>query len=119
MLSLVNSGKSIRIPSAKILELEGLLRILIDKKKVKKRELKSLVGKLNFFSKAVRGSRALNRRFYDAMIGVANPHYKLRVSSAVKEDMQMWLQFLDKELGPRTAKLALSICLKLKIIEYV
>ena len=62
-----------------------------------------------FFSKAVRGSRAFNRRFYDAMIGVANPHYKVRVSSAVKEDMQMWLQFLDKELGPRTAKLALFL----------
>ena len=76
-----------------ILELEGLLRILIDKKK--KRELESLVGKLIFFSKAVRGSRAFNRRFYDAMIVVANPHYKVRVSSAVREDMHMWLQFLD------------------------
>ena len=33
------------------------------------------------------------------MIGVANPHYKVRVSSAVKEDMHMWLQFLDKFNG--------------------
>ena len=27
------------------------------------------------------------------MIGVANPHYKVRVSSAVKDDMEIWLQF--------------------------
>lgn len=47
----------------------------------------------------MRGSRALNRRFYDAMIGVANPHYKVRVSNAVKEEMHMWLQFLDKFNG--------------------
>ena len=89
----------IRIPSAQILELEGLLKILIDKKKVKKREFESLVGELIFFSKAVRGSWAFNRRFYDAIIGVANPLYKVRVSSAVKEDMHMWLQFLDKFNG--------------------
>ena len=82
-----------------ILELEGLLKILIDRKNVKKRELESLVGKLIFFSKAVRGSRAFNRRFYDAMILVAIPHYKVRVSSAVREDMHMWLQFLDKFNG--------------------
>ena len=29
------------------------------------------------------------------------------------------LSFNDKELGPRTAKLALSICLKLKTVKHV
>lgn len=91
--------RCIRIPTSKILELKGLLKILIDRKKVKRKELESLVGKLNFFSKAVRGSRAFNRRFYDALIGVANPNFKIRISKAVREDMLMWLGFLDNFNG--------------------
>lgn len=85
--------RCIRIPTSKILELKGLLKILIDRKKVKRKELESLVGKLNFFSKAVRGSRAFNRRFYDALIGVANPNFKIRISKAVREDILMWLSY--------------------------
>lgn len=84
----------IRIPREKILELRGLLEALIVRKKVKVRTLESLVGKLNFFSKAVRGGRAFNRRFYDAMIGISNPDFYIRLNSAVKQDMTMWLRFL-------------------------
>lgn len=52
------------------------------REKVKVRTLESLVGKLNFLSKAVRGGRAFNRRFYDAMIGISNPDFYIRLNSA-------------------------------------
>lgn len=83
--------RCIRISSSKILELKGLIKILIDRKN----ELKPLVGKLNFFSKAVKGSRAFNWRLFDALIGVAIPNFKIRISKADREDMLTckWLDF--------------------------
>lgn len=63
------------------------------RKKVKVRTLESLVEKLNFISKAVRDGRAFNRRFYDAMVGISNPDFYVRLNSAVKQDVKMWLSF--------------------------
>lgn len=59
----------------------------------------SLVGKLKFLSKAVRGSKAFNIIFYDALNGVSNPNFKIRKSKAVIEDMLIWLDFLEKFNG--------------------
>lgn len=75
------------------------LNILIDRKKVKRKELEILVGKLNFCSKAVRGSRAFQRRFYDVLVGMANPNSKIKMSKAVKKDMLMWLGFFPNFNG--------------------
>lgn len=72
---------------------------MIDRKKVKRKELELLVGKLNFFSKVVRGSRVFNRRFYDVLIGVVNLNFKIRIFKVVREDMFMWFGFLDNFNG--------------------
>ena len=63
------------------------------------KELQSLVGKLNFFGKAIRGSRAFNRRFYNAMIGVSKPWHHIRISKGMREDILMWLNFLQSFNG--------------------
>lgn len=91
--------RNVKIPREKIQELKGLLSILINKTKVKLKELESLVGKLNFFSKAIRGSRAFNRRFYDSMMGLSRPNSHIRLTRALKEDMLLWLHFLDNFNG--------------------
>lgn len=87
--------RMVRIPRDKIQELKGMLGILMERSKVKLKEMESLVGKLNFFSKAIRGSRAFNRRFYDSMIGISRPNSHIRITRALKEDMLMWVKFLD------------------------
>jgi hypothetical protein len=44
-------------------------------------------------------ARAFNRRFYGAMSGVSKPYHFIRVSRGMKEDIQVWLSFLDKFNG--------------------
>ena len=67
----------IRIPTPKIIELRALLTKYLNVKKNSLLELQSLVGKLCFFGRAIRTSRAFTRRFYDAMAGVKKVSTKL------------------------------------------
>ena len=62
-------------------------------------ELQSIVGKLNFFSRAIPGSRAFNRRFYNAMINLNKPYHHIRINHAMRQDMFTWLCFLESFNG--------------------
>ena len=90
---------SVRIPIHKIEELRQALHLMISLKKVSLRELQSLIGKLAFFGKAVRASRAFLRRFYDATANVQRAHHKIRITECIREDMKVWLLFLEKFNG--------------------
>lgn len=86
---------TVSIPDEKLVELRRLLESFLDKKKVTLKMLQSLVGSLNFCSRAIPASRAFCRRFYDAMCGISKPHHFIRVTYPMKEDIKMWLLFLD------------------------
>ncbi|XP_062578413.1 uncharacterized protein LOC134240321 isoform X1 [Saccostrea cucullata] len=89
----------IRIPQPKVVMLTDMIKDMLGKKKVTLRDLQSLVGMLNFFGKAIRSSRAFNRRFYDAMSGASKPHHYIRISIGMRSDLEMWLKFLQKFNG--------------------
>ena len=72
-----------------------LLLSFLSRKKITLKELQSLSGSLNFCARAIPGAVDFNRRFYDASIGMVNPNHHLRLSSAMKEDIHMWLMFLE------------------------
>ena len=67
--------------------------------KITLKELQSLAGSLALCSKGLPSARAFNRRFYGAMSGVSKPYHFIRVSRGMKEDIQVWLSFLDKFNG--------------------
>ena len=98
-LEIDTNNMLVRIPLHKIEELYTLLVKLSEKHKITLKELQSLVGKLNFFGQAVRSSRAFLRRFYDAMIPLSKPFHHLRVSREMKDDMLVWLCFLQEFNG--------------------
>ena len=91
--------RSVKIPEPKIVELKAALEAMLQRPKTKLKALQSLVGKLNFFSKAIRGGRAFNRRFYDAMMGAEKPNHYIRITRPMKEDLSLWLQFLQSFNG--------------------
>ena len=91
----------IKIPNEKVEKLKALLQTLILKKSMKLKEMQSLVGSLNFFGKAVPNARAFNRRFYDATCGITKPHHHIKLTNEIKEDMKMWLEFLENFNGVR------------------
>lgn len=85
----------LRIPAEKISKVSDLIRCLLSKKKTTLREFQSLVGLLNFCSRAIPCARAFNRRFYDAMCNITKPHHHLRLTNSIKEDLRIWLMFSD------------------------
>lgn len=85
----------VRIPHPKCVELLNLLQDLLLIKKVTLKQLQSILGKLNFFTRAIRPGRAFVRRLYDATIGVVKPHHYIRVTQSMREDIFMWCRFLE------------------------
>ena len=43
--------------------------------------------------------RAFMRRLIDATIGIKHPKFKIRVSTSMRLDLEMWLRFLDNYNG--------------------
>ncbi|KAJ8298123.1 hypothetical protein KUTeg_024654 [Tegillarca granosa] len=85
----------VRIPSDKLCRLKDMLNELIMKNKTTLKDLQSLVGLLNFCTRALPPARAFNRRFYDAMSGLSKPFHRIRINKDMKEDINVWLMFLD------------------------
>lgn len=89
----------IRIPENKLEEVKSKLLSVCNKRKVTLHDLQSLVGSLNFCSRAIPSARAFNRRFCDAMSGIKKPNHLIRVTLAMKKDIQVWLKFLEEFNG--------------------
>ena len=85
----------VRIPFDKLHVLRESLLCSLGRKKITLKELQSLVVSLNFCARAIPGAVAFNRSFYDASIEISNPRHHSRLSCAIKEDMRMWLIFLE------------------------
>ena len=89
----------IKIPVKKLDSLIADLKYFLNQNQITLKNLQSLVGSLNFFSKAVRSARAFNRRFYDLMSRAKKPHHFIKLNTETKEDMRMWLYFLQSFNG--------------------
>ena len=62
-------------------------------------ELQSLIGLLNFACSVIISGRASLRRLIDLTIGVKAAHHRIRLTSQVKEDLRVWLEFLNNFNG--------------------
>ncbi|KAK3084124.1 hypothetical protein FSP39_008557 [Pinctada imbricata] len=85
----------VRIPDDKLNKLKEELSRMLNKKKTTLKELQSLTGLLNFCTRAIPAGRAFNRRFYDSMIGLSKFYHHVRINYEMKEDIRVWLMFLD------------------------
>lgn len=91
----------VRIPPDKVDQLKSLLNFAMVKRSLRLKEIQSLVGSLNFFSKGVPNARAFNRRFYDATSGIKKSHHHIKITEDLKQDIRMWLYFLENFNGVR------------------
>ena len=85
----------VRIPKDKLDSLKEKLLYLLGRKKATLKELQSLAGSLSFCCRAIPVARAFIRRFYDAMCGIRKRDHFIRITMQMKEDIEMWLLFLD------------------------
>jgi hypothetical protein len=89
----------VKIPDPKLLELKALIEDFKGKKKTTLKQLQSLLGKLNFFTRAILPGRAFVRRLCDATIGVTKPRHHISVNKAMHGDLSIWSTFLDSFNG--------------------
>ena len=84
-----------RLPQEKLDKCRDLLSTFLRRRKVTLQEIQSLTGLLNFACTVVVPGRAFLRRLIDLTIGVRKPHFLIRLSKDVKEDLLVWQSFLS------------------------
>lgn len=88
-----------RLPIEKLSEYSSNIRSMLNSSKCTLRELKSIIGKLQFSTSVVTPGRPFLRRLYDATMGVKQPHFHLRITEELRADLLTWQQFLDHYNG--------------------
>ena len=90
---------SISIPLEKIISYAESVRDILRNGKCSLRELKSVIGKLTFVTKIVPAGRCFQRRLHDATIGRSKPSSIITVGQTVRDDLEVWLNFLENYNG--------------------
>ena len=86
--------RQLTLPEHKLCELGLLLRETTAKRSITKRDLQSLVGKLNFAARVVFGGRTFLRRMIDTVNHMQRPHHHVRINAQVRADLEWWREFL-------------------------
>lgn len=84
-----------RLPTDKLSKLRLLLPQFTRRKKVKLRELQSLLGLLKFFCNVVLPGRCFLRRLTDLTRGGSRPHHHISLTREGRRDFLAWQVFVD------------------------
>ena len=94
------------VPEDKLRELRDLSFLVLSRKKISKRQLQSIVGKLMFAAKCVIPARVFMNRLLSALRKLTSNSHRIRVSLEMKRDLRWWHLFLPRFNGrcliPRT-----------------
>lgn len=86
--------RQLTLPDRKLCELRILLSDTLAKRSITKRDLQSLLGKLNFAARVVFGGRTYLRRIIDTVNRLRRPHHRVRINSQLRADLDWWTEFL-------------------------
>ena len=84
----------IRLPLAKLTEMQQLIQDWQKKKSATKKELKSLVGKLAFASQVVKPGKTFLRRMFELISVARHGHHHIRLNVEFRSDLHWWATFL-------------------------
>ena len=87
------------LPQDKLAEVKTLLVLWSHKVKCTKLELQSLIGKLSWCSRVVRGGRTFIRNLIDLLPKVKSPYHYVRLSAGARSDISWWIVGLTKFHG--------------------
>ena len=85
---------TLSIPDDKLTDVELTMKSFISRKKVSKRDIQSLVGKLNWITQCVYGGRFHMRRLIDRSNSLKKPWHRSHVTIEMKKDIFWWLSFM-------------------------
>lgn len=88
-------GMHLRLPDEKLHALKYELDNFSSRCRASKKQLQSLIGKLNWASSVVYGGRVFLRRLINAMSSLKKDSHKLRFNAEVLRDLAWWHTFLQ------------------------
>ena len=94
-ISIDTASMETALPARKLEELLTELQLWSCCKKYRKRELLSLIGKLNFACRIIPASRILLRRLIDLSTTARLPHHHITMNLEARRDIAWWLMFLS------------------------
>jgi hypothetical protein len=86
--------QTMRVTDERLEEIMTLLNDWLNKKSASKKELQSLIGKLQFVGRCVRGSRVFISRLLNTLSSLKRQHHRFRPSSQFKKDIIWWAKFV-------------------------
>lgn len=87
------------LPLDKLMDCQGDINFCLSHKKVTKQKLQSVNGRLNFACSVVLPGRCFLRRMFALTAGLNKPYHVRRLNRDVREDLKMWLCFLEQYNG--------------------
>ena len=94
-ITLDSMGREARLPDEKLQKCRMLLHNFYKRRTVTLKELQSSIGLLNFTCQVIVPSRAFLRRLIDLTMGIRQPHHHIRLCKGSKQDLLLWMRFLD------------------------
>ena len=88
-----------RLPRDKIQRIIEFITKLLNRKSCTKRELLQLLGHFNFASRVIAPGRSFVSYLINISTSAKKLHHYIHLSKACKEDLLMWLHFLEKWNG--------------------
>ncbi|KAM9319605.1 uncharacterized protein PAF06_003991 [Gastrophryne carolinensis] len=76
-----------RLPADKVQDLETGLEGILGLRKIRLKQLQSVLGKLNFACRVLPMGRVFMRRLSLATVGIKEPHHFIRLTAELKEDV--------------------------------
>ena len=121
-IELDTKNRIARLPQDKITKYVRTIKEATNAVSLTLREVKSLIGKLQFATSTIRGGRCFLRRLHDLTIGRSSPFHKLVLSADAKDDLLLWESFLTNfngvEITLPTSHFAHSICTDASLTGY-
>ena len=88
--------QQVQVPEEKRVKALSSIQKIMQSNKVTLHSIQSLTGSLNFLCRAIPPGRAFLRRLIDSTVGIPSKakHFRIRVTNEMKQDLQVWQQFL-------------------------
>ncbi len=92
-------SRTLSITDTRLHEILDLVETWVDRKRCKKRELLSLIGKLSFVSRVIRAGRTFLRRLITLSTKAKYLHYKLTLNREARADILWWRDCIASHNG--------------------
>ena len=98
-IQLDSANNQATLPLEKVNRYNSLMQELLHKKSCKLHEIQKIIGCLQFTTSVVSPGRVFLRRLINSTIGVTKPYHHIHITREMKEDLCMWLHFLQNYNG--------------------